>query len=296
VRYATASAFRTALEERLLTAARQTNVPVVRLRKLVVFERLLARLLVVSQDRWILKGALALDFRLGAGFRTTQDMDLARADDERSATADFLAAQDVDLQDYFSFAIQKTARLDAALEGAAVRYHAHAELAGRAFEDVIVDVGFGDPVVTAPDLVPGPSLLGFAGVDPVEVPVLSIEQQIAEKVHAYTRQYVGGRHSSRVKDLIDLVLIRSHVMLEAGSLRLALRTVFVHRGSHPLPMKLPSPPLEWSLPYRKMASTVELDADLSEGYRVAAAFLDPVLDGTVPDVARWYPGDGNWRE
>lgn len=295
MRYATASAFRTALEQRLLTAARQTNVPVVRLRKLVVFERLLARLIVVSQGRWILKGALALDFRLSSGFRTTQDMDLVRSDDEGSATADFIAAQVVDLQDHFSFVVQRTARLDAATEGAAVRYHAHAELAGRTFEDVIVDVGFGDPLVTAPDLVTGPGLLGFAGIDPIEVPVLPVEQQIAEKVHAYTRQYIGGRHSSRVKDLVDLVLIRSHVALQARSLRFALLTVFEHRGSHRLPAKLPLPPPEWGPPYRKMASLVGLSPELWDGHRLAAAFLDPVLDGSVSDGAYWYPDAGIWR-
>ncbi|MBX5490763.1 MAG: hypothetical protein IRZ14_06360 [Chloroflexi bacterium] len=51
MRYATAAAFRTALEQRLLTVARQQDVPLVRLRKLVAFERLLARLMVVAPDR-----------------------------------------------------------------------------------------------------------------------------------------------------------------------------------------------------------------------------------------------------
>lgn len=52
MRYSTPGAFRTALEQRLLTAAQQMNVPAVRLRKLVVFDRLMARLLVVAPDRW----------------------------------------------------------------------------------------------------------------------------------------------------------------------------------------------------------------------------------------------------
>lgn len=65
MKYATPGAFRTALEQRLLTAAREAGLPVVRLRKLVVFDRLLARLLIAAPDRWLLKGALALDLRLG---------------------------------------------------------------------------------------------------------------------------------------------------------------------------------------------------------------------------------------
>ncbi len=142
MKYATSGAFRTALEQRLLTEAREAGLPVVRLRKLVVFDRLLARLLLAAPDRWLLKGALALDLRLGARSRTTKDMDLARHDDEEEATADLLAAQVLDLGDYFTFEIERTGRLDAAFEGAAVRYHVAAALDGRPFEDVIVDIGF----------------------------------------------------------------------------------------------------------------------------------------------------------
>lgn len=78
MRYANSVAFRAALEQRLLNRSRETGESLVRLRKTVVFERLLARLVVVAPNRWVLKGALALDFRLGARARTTKDMDLAR--------------------------------------------------------------------------------------------------------------------------------------------------------------------------------------------------------------------------
>jgi hypothetical protein len=49
MRYPTATAFRRALEDRL-----NRRAPT----------RLLARLLTISPDRWLLKGGLALDFRL----------------------------------------------------------------------------------------------------------------------------------------------------------------------------------------------------------------------------------------
>ena len=116
MRYATAAAFRSALEQRLLAAARQGDIPLVRLRKLVAFERLLARLRIVAPDRWILKGAMALHLRLGARFRSTKDMDLGRWDNERAATDDFIAVQEVDLGDYFQFTVEKTAKLDEMLE------------------------------------------------------------------------------------------------------------------------------------------------------------------------------------
>ncbi len=128
-----------------------------RLRKLVVFDRLMARLVVVAPNRWVVKGA-ALLFRLGARSRTTKNLDLGRQDNEEAATADFLAAQSLDLGDYFTFVIERTGKLDAMLEGVTVRYHVVAELGGRVFEDVTVDVGFEDRVVADPELVRGPNL------------------------------------------------------------------------------------------------------------------------------------------
>jgi hypothetical protein len=51
VNYATAAAFRTALERRLIDRSRETSVALVRLRKAVVFDRLLARLVAVAATR-----------------------------------------------------------------------------------------------------------------------------------------------------------------------------------------------------------------------------------------------------
>lgn len=296
MKYATPAAFRTALEQRLLMAARQGGVPVVRLRKLVIFDRLLARLLVVAPDRWLLKGALALDLRLGARSRTTKDMDLARQDNEDLATADFLAAQSTDLGDYFTFVIERTAALDAALEGAAVRYHVAVGLAGRPFEDALIDVGFSDPPVSTPELLRGSDVLSFAGIDPIAVPALPLAQHIAEKVHAYTRTYTGGRASSRVKDLIDVVLICSVATFDAGHLRQALATTFRHRDTHPLPTVLPTPPADWGPAYGRLAREVGLDPDVRTGFALAAAFLDPILAGTVSDRAQWESLRGAWEK
>lgn len=76
--YTTAAGFRAALEHRLRDiAAQHGQTALTRQRKLVVFDRLLARLLVAAPDRWIIKGGLALDLRLGDRARTTRDMDLA---------------------------------------------------------------------------------------------------------------------------------------------------------------------------------------------------------------------------
>lgn len=100
MKYRTGAAFRQALEQRLLMRSRDTGTSVVRLRKAVVFDRLLVRLAEVARDRWVLKGALALDFRLGERTRTTKDMDLVCRDDEVGVASALIAAQALELDDF----------------------------------------------------------------------------------------------------------------------------------------------------------------------------------------------------
>jgi hypothetical protein len=294
MKYSTAGAFRMALEQRLQAVAKEKQIPLVRLRKLVVFDRLMARLLVVAPSRWILKGAVALNYRTGVKFRTTRDLDIGRQDSEEAATEDFLAVQSLDLGDYFTFAIELSRELNPSEEDAAVRYHVTAMIGGRPFDDVTVDVGFGDPINEDPDMLLGPDLLDFADIIPSEVPALPLEQHIAEKVHAYTRNYGEENQSSRVKDLIDLVMISSLFGFKSGRLRQAIRITFNARATHELPVALPAPPALWDIPYRKMADEVGLDQQIDEGYKQASAFLDPVLSGTVTEDVIWDPTLHTW--
>ena len=76
MRYNTSRDFRQALETRIRNISLETEMPLVRLRKLVVFERFLIRLIHIQPDKWVLKGGYALQLRLGDRARTTKDIDL----------------------------------------------------------------------------------------------------------------------------------------------------------------------------------------------------------------------------
>jgi len=151
MRYATAAAFRAALDERLKAEAAKTGLGLNRLRKRVAFELFLRRLVAVAPNRWVLKGALALDFRLRVPTRPTKDIDLGRADDEETAIEDITAAQQLGFDDFFTFAATMTTASDGADDFTAIRFHVRAELAGRTFEQFIVDVGFTDPITRTPE-------------------------------------------------------------------------------------------------------------------------------------------------
>ena len=294
MRYESAHALRNALEQRLRNQAQSTGVAVMRLRKRVAFERYLARLATAAPERWVLKGAFALDLRLGLGTRTTKDIDLARTDDEQAATADLVAAAGVDLGDFFSYRVRRTSALDKAVGFHAIRYSVIGDLAGRRFEQFPLDVAFTAVSPLAAELLSGPGALVFAGIEPAEMPVVALEQHIAEKVHAYTGAYgTEQRQSTRSKDLVDLVLIGTLAKPHAGPLGTALQAAFQDRERQPLPTALPLPPAVWAQSYAAQARNIDLPTDLATAHAHAARLVDPVLQGTA--TGRWDPTRRQWR-
>lgn len=75
-KYASAVAFRVALEDRLKQMAQAENVDLQRLRRQAAFDRLLCRLFAKPDAPWLLKGGYAMELRLKTA-RTTRDIDLA---------------------------------------------------------------------------------------------------------------------------------------------------------------------------------------------------------------------------
>ena len=264
------------------------------MRKLIAFDRLLARLLYTEPEAWVLKGGLALQLRLGQRARTTKDMDvmwrLSAADLHQLLT--HAASQDIN--DWFRFVVERTQAEEDLLLGGGKRFYVRALLDSRPFESFHVDVGIGDPMIEPVQLLPMPALLDFAGIAPTVAPCFPITQQIAEKVHAYTRPHVSGM-SSRVKDLVDLLLLAGLQPLFGSPLRQALQATFDARDTHPLPATLPYPPVSWTQPFRRMADETALAwRDLSDAVRAAQNFVDPVLQNQ--NVSRWDPLSWTWEK
>jgi Nucleotidyl transferase AbiEii toxin, Type IV TA system len=133
-----------------------------------------------------------------------------RLKDEAAAAAirNLAAAQQIAMDDFFTFAATRTDELDDADEFSAVRFHVTAQLAGRTFEQFLVDIAFGDTVSWTPDTIQTSDLLSFAGIEPLALPAIPLPEHLAEKVHAYTRTYgARGQPSTRPKDLVDILLI-----------------------------------------------------------------------------------------
>ena len=266
-RYATATAFRTALETRLRQQAGGGQASLGRLRRRVAFERLLARLFAEEASPWLLKGGYALELRLGDTARATRDLDLGVPDPARlvvggeqpaAALREALAdAAERDFGDWFAFAIgPATTDLDGPPGGGA-RYPVACRLDGRVFAQFHVDVALGDGVAGRPERLAGRDFLGFAGIPPAQFAVLPAAQHFAEKVHAYTFPW-RDRPNTRVRDLVDLVLLIDTGLLDPAATAAALQLTFARRATHPLPGELPPPPGGWATPFAALAAEVAL--------------------------------------
>lgn len=194
--------------------------------------------------------------------RTTKDIDLtmrlvsgtAHAKRESEKDAVLVRLQDIaarDCRDFFMYTVaEPISDLDAAPYGGA-RYPVESRLDGRIFVGFHVDVGIGDAVIEPVETIKGRNWLEFAGIDSPSLYMIPCEQQFAEKLHAYTLPRPGAVNS-RVRDLVDIVLL-----IQSGTLRReivadALRITFqrrklmsCHRRSRNRPRSGSGPLVPW---------------------------------------------------
>lgn len=260
-RYATAGAFRRALEDRLKTRALDTGMDLSRLRRLVAFDRLLARLFSDPAAPWIVKGGFAFEIRYHKESRATKDIDLAipNAQDIRRIHEQLQSAAAREMGDFFMVAVGAPQKMFEAPPEGGARFPVEVRLAGRKFTSFHLDVGLGDVLIGQPDRIRGEEFLSFAGIDPANIAVIPIPQQFAEKIHAYTlpRQ---GQPNTRVKDLVDLVLLIERESPDSRRLAEAINQTFARRNIHPVPEHLPAPPASWAEPYERLAREAGLSA------------------------------------
>ena len=284
MKYSSAPAFRQALEDRLRSENSPQRLP--RLRKMIAFERFMARL----DNRWILKGGYALQLRTEKA-RTTQDVDLLALEITEDQIAEtLLEAAHRDAGDYFEFFVERSdLNLD---EGSAIRFQVTSRVAGRVFERFHIDIGYGDPIVEAVEYLIPPNYLAFAEVVSPVIPCYPVSQHIAEKLHALVR--LRSTENSRVKDFVDILLFASmDTGVQANHLSAAVRAVFAARGDA-VPDQLDQIPASWRSKYSRFAKNLELPfTDFDGAVQAVQEFLSPVLQGL--DHGVWNPEEWTWQ-
>lgn len=184
--------------------------------------------------------------------------------------------------------------LTAETEDGGLRYRIRALLDNRLFERLQLDVNFVPADPRPIEYLRLRGLLGFAGIQPPDVPVVPIAQHLAEKLHGYTRDY--GEQNSRPRDLFDMLVIANSLTVPlAGTLAEACRTTFDLRRSV-WPPQLPGPPVTWRSAWTAYVQDHEIAwRTLDDAGTALFRFWMPVLEAEATDRSLWVAANWTWR-
>jgi len=163
-------------------------------------------------------------------------------------------ALDCDLADGFAFQAAKPSLIlvqDA--EPSTWRAGVRAFYCGSPFAAVTVDIVTTD--LTADDETESLPIEAALIGDSFTMRAVNLARHGAEKYHACVRLYANARPSTRVKDLVDLVLLIEGDWLDLPALGAALRRVFRERNGAEPPQALPDhPPANWGPVFARLAA------------------------------------------
>lgn len=273
--YATPRALRTALEHRLHALSVDAGIGLDRLRRRVLFERIVTRLHRVEPGLWVLKGGMALEVRLGGSARATKDIDVGLREEVFDA-ADLRDRLIADLAvdvvgDRFAMVVGEPTQLKEDAGGHLTwRVPVVASLADRYFGAIKLDVSPRPHELNDTDRLPLPNSLAFAGIPTTEIEIVDVHRHAAEKFHAMTRDH-GDRENSRVRDLLDLVIVIEHGLVTPVAVAIAARAVWAERDATAPPGQLPPFPSSWPQRYDELATAYDIDA---QTFRAAARLVE----------------------
>lgn len=256
------------------------------------------------KDRFILKGAMLFSVWSEEPFRATRDLDfLGKGDNTVSAMTKVFSeicktAADGDGLEFLSDKIDGEEIRDAQ-EYQGVRLRFEARLAGARIP-VQVDIGFGDAVVPAAEMVDYPVLLDHPAPRLLAYPR---ETVVAEKFEAMVNR---GMANSRMKDFFDIWVLALMFEFDGSRLAQGIRATFERRRT-PIPV---APPLalteefyadrpkqiQWEAFLRKGRLKIQ-EKDFSKVASLLRDFLMPPATAAVQsgDFSQRWPAGGPWR-
>jgi hypothetical protein len=201
----------------------------------------------------------------------------------------------LNLEDHFEFAIGKGVPIRAEGPEGGLRFPVESRLAGRLFETLRLDVNSLPGDQRPVEDVELRNLFDFADFPVVVVPAISAAQQLAEKLHAYTRDY-GSHDNSRAKDLYDMLLIAEELPIPSlRELAAVCAETFALRDTSWPPSPAP-PPVDWQRPWAAFVRDYgSRFASLGDAFSALAAFWDPVLQRNPGSRSRWDRDLWVWR-
>ena len=202
---------------------------------------------------------MALEVRLHDEARLTKDIDLGLRDEvvdsgDLHERLDRRARPTDPGGDNFVLTVEQPSALQENGGGHLTwRVQVEAQLAGKLFGRIQIDVSPRAHELDFTDHMALPNSLDFAGIPAPEIEVIDIHRHAAEKLHAIFRDF-GERENSRVRDLVDVVLLVEHDLLNSATVATAVRRVWAERDRVDPPSDVPPLPESWHDRYERTAT------------------------------------------
>lgn len=297
--YKDGNALWAAVKARAKTEAEASGVTADALLRRFVVDRFLARVFALPDDEWVLKGGNAILTRVHNA-RTTKDIDLlAELADLDAAVARLRETVAIDLGDHFRFVITGThaasgGMMQPDVDGYKVSVDAYCGVKRR--DHFSVDVVTGSLLTAEPDVQTRPGLV--PAVPPTRVRLYPVVDHIADKLCATQSTYgtAGDRPSSRVRDLVDLVVFARTQRIDGTDLIEAINSEWAHRRLPGAPYF--APPANWDRLYPAEARRVPACGDtltLAAATELVAALFSPVFERTATG-RQWEPSSRSWAQ
>jgi len=274
--------FRKSLEQKLRNVSSKLNQDLERIRRQVAFERFLARLFSSNTHSWLLKGGYAMELRFDIA-RATKDLDLMISDfkqfinDEENKTLLLALREDssLDLEDFFQFIVSEPKReLEQPIYGGA-RFLVESSIGGRRFVKFNLDVGLGDVAIKPIENRKSIGWLEDLGFPSITYKLINVEQQFAEKIHAYTLP--RNTINSRVKDVIDILLLIESDLVDKKLLAESISKVFFRRKTHNIPDNLNVFPEDWKSSFNDLVKKCEIKYSYNQAFQLINEYYKKII-------------------
>ena len=271
-----------ALGMAVTAAARRSGMDVGRAVSGFYFHRLLCRVFSVPNSPFLLKGGQSMLARTPSA-RATRDIDLlAEETDLGIALSELRKLASIDLSDFVSFEYVGSKPIKAEDEyRSGLKVTFVPMLGARKLQPVSIDLVVDQVPCGVPEVLTPADRIEVEGIPVFDYRIYPIANSIADKLCGIVEVH-DGRPSSRVKDLVDLVVYATTEQLDGDDLCYRCGLEARVRGLE-LPARFVVPELwrtHYSKSFERFVRGTELDERLSSlenAEELAGRLLDPVL-------------------
>lgn len=273
-----------ALEMAVKAAAKSSSMDTGRAIEAFYFHRLLCRVFRGDKPVFVLKGGQAMLART-VDARVTRDIDLLfRETSLDDALENLLDVATVDLGDHMRFVYEGSEPIkveDEYRSGLKVRFTPW--IGPKRLQAVSVDLVVDEIPLSEVDVITPADRVPVADIEDCDYFVYPVENALADKLGAVVERH-DGRPSSRVKDLVDMVVYATTCNIDGARLQGCIRREMGARGMD-IPPSFSVPP-EWVPNHERRFQYLCSQTGIPKRYRtinaavgLAREVYDPALEG-----------------